>query len=62
MAKYLEKDGLTYFWSKVKTYVDGKTTSILPPVTTSDDGKVLTVVNGRWVAVDGVQSAAGVTF
>ena len=26
--------------------------AILPPVTTSDDGKLLQVVNGEWAAVD----------
>lgn len=43
--------------SVVKAYID----SILPSVTSSDDGKVLRVVNGTWSAV-ALPSASGVSF
>ena len=47
--KYLKADGT---WGEV----DG-----LPNVTSTDEGKVLQVVNGEWAAAE-LQSASGVSF
>ena len=47
------------------TSVNGKTGAVtiyeVPAVTTSDNGKLLRVVNGAWAAVE-VDNASGVSF
>ena len=37
-------------WNKIKSYITSHGGDAFPAVTTADNGKVLKVVNGQWVA------------
>ena len=52
IKKYLSLEKLIEYDTLLKQKIDNDINAIIPFVNTDDDGKILQVSNGKWVAVN----------